>query len=280
MLAPVALLALLAASPEGAPDPCRAARAPLPASAGISAQEREVVEDYRAAWRRACDPASGAADLASLLGDAEALAADVSTSRTLEALAAAHAAEAASGAAWPLPAIVRDGDQPLEVDWAAFAALADRGAAEDGRFWRGAARVAGRTGEPGWLGEVIPGSTERCVRLGEVRWQELADALDSMERAGSEPYVRHARALRAALVETLAAIARGPSTCACLPGPGAGALEPLVASSAAERVGTPARRALAKAAADAHGALREGRARLSFLREAPGAPATGCGTRR
>lgn len=278
MVAPVALLALLAASAGGAPDPCRAARAPLPASRAVSAEEREAVEQYRAAWRRACDPAAGAADLASLLGDAEALTADVSTSRTIEALAAAHAA--APGAEWPLPAIVREGDAPLEVDWAAFSALLGRGAAEDGRFWRAAARVAGRTGEPGWLGEPLPDSTERCVRLGEVRWQELAEALEAMERAGSEPYVRHAQALRAALIETLATVARGPSTCACLRGAPAEGLEPLVTSAAAERVGTPARRALAKAAADALEALRTGRARVSFLREAPGAPPTGCGKPR
>jgi hypothetical protein len=275
MLVRVLVLALLASADPTSSPPCRAARAPLPSPPGLRRDERAEVERYRVSWRRACDPAAPAADLGSLLGDAEALIADVSSSRTLAALAQAHAAK--PGAEWPLPGIVRDEDGALDVDWASFGAVAERGTAEDRRFWRGAGVAADHTGEPSWLGEPAPGSGAPCVRLGEVDWPAIADALDAMERAGSEPYVRHARELRSALVETMTRLARGPEVCACLPTRDAAAtLEPLAAGG--DRLGTPARRALAKASGDAMKALKSGRARVRFLRQAPDAPPTGCGT--
>lgn len=281
MLAPLLWLALLAAPAttapataapaDGAPDPCRAARAPLPDVPELSAASRAAVDAYRAAWRRACAPAARPADLASLLGDAEALVDDVATSPGAHRIASAARA---GGAPWPLPAITAEG-VPLRVDWASFAAVAELGSADDARFWRGAAQVAGPTGEPAWLGERLPDSTDRCLRLGELAWRDLADALDAMESTGSEPYVRHARRLREALREQLAGVAAGAPACACVRGDPAAGLDAL--ASPAQRIGPPARRALAKAAGEARVALASGQARVRFLRDAAGAPAAGCG---
>lgn len=265
----VAVLALAAGAPSSAPDACRAARAPLPPAARVSEADRAPVEVYRAAWRRVCERGAPPADLSTLLGDAEALIADVGTAPTLAALAAALPAE------WPLPGIRRGEGEPLEVDWAAFGAAAARGTVEDARFWRGAAVAAGPGGEPGWLGERIGEGAARCLRLTELSWLDVANALDAMERAGAAPYVRHAQGLRASLVETFAGVARRAEVCACLRGDAARALEPL-AGEAGGGGGTHARRGLAKAAAEALRAIRSGQARVRALRAAPGAPPTGC----
>ncbi|HEY6005215.1 MAG TPA: hypothetical protein VIV57_20210, partial [Anaeromyxobacter sp.] len=213
----------LAALQDAPGNPCRAARAPLPASASLSAADRAPVEAYRAAWRRACDPGAGVADLGSLFGDAEALAEDVTTSPALEAIASALP----PGAEWPLPALRREGGGPLRVDWASFGSASGRGTAEDGRFWRGAAVAAGPFGEPSWWGEALSRGPGRCLRLAETRWRDVADALDAMERGGSATYSRHVKALRARLLETLSSLARDREVCSCLPGDAAAALEPL-----------------------------------------------------
>jgi hypothetical protein len=268
MVRALAILALFATPPSSAPDPCRAARAPLPELSAPA--DRGPIEGYRAAWRRACEPGARPAELAPLLGDAEALVADVGTRPTLEAIAAALPLE------WPVPGIRRKEGGPLVVDWAAFAAAAPRGTVEDARFWRAAAVVAGPGGEPAWLGERIGDGPARCLRLAELRWREVADALDAMERAGAEPYLRQARALRASLMDTLEGLARQREVCACLPGDAAGALEPLGGAAAVGRGGAHARRALAKAAAGALGALRSGAVRVLVLRAGPGAPVSGC----
>jgi hypothetical protein len=268
-----AVVTVAAAQAEAPAGPCRAARAPLPVDAALSASDLAPVEAYRAAWRRACDPRSGAADLGTLLGDAEALVEDVATAPALEALASALR----PGAEWPLPALGREEGGPLRVDWSAFGLASSRGTAEDARFWRAAAAASGRFGDPAWLGEAVGRGPERCLRLAETRWREVADALDAMERGGSAPYARHVKALRARLLETLSALARDRQVCACLPGDAAAALEPLAADGAAERPASHARRALGKAALDALGAVRSGRVRVLALRSAPGAPPTGCG---
>jgi hypothetical protein len=272
MLRALAAVASLAAAAAGAPDPCQAARAPLPAVPALPASDRAPIEAYRAAWRRACGPASRAADLGSLLGDAEALVDDVATSPALDALAAALA----PGAEWPLPALRRDESGPIRVDWTAFGAASARGTVEDARFWRGAGVAAGRGGEPAWLGEAAGAGPGRCVALAGTRWREVADAIDAMERGDAAAYARHARALRAALLETLSALARDRQVCACLPGDAAGALEPLAADASPERHASHLRRELGKAAAAALAAVRSGRVRVVALRAAPGAPATGC----
>ncbi|HET7824607.1 MAG TPA: hypothetical protein VFK90_04710 [Anaeromyxobacter sp.] len=278
MLRALAAVASLAAAVAGAaagaapPDPCRAARAPLPAGAAIPASDRAPIEAYRAAWRRACEPRAAVADMGALLGDAEALVDDVATAPALDALAAALA----PGAEWPLPALWRDGAVPVQVDWAAFAGAAARGTVEDQRFWRGAAVAAGRGGDPAWLGDAAGAGPARCVALAETRWRDVADAIEAMERGGSPAYGRHARALRAALLETLSALARGRQACACLPGDGGAALEPLAADAQPERHAPHLRRELARAAAEALAAVRTGRVRVAALRSGPGAPPTGC----
>lgn len=272
---PIAAILAVSASLAAAPaaDACAAASAPLPSVAGVDASALEAVEDYRAAWRRACEGSGGPADLSELLSDAEAITADVSTSAVLEQLASALPERAP----WPFPA-VRRGDTALEADWAALAAAAHLGTAEDGRFFRGARVAAGRRGDPSWLGEPVPGGGgRRCVRLGEVSWADVADAIDDMEGARSPAYARYARALRQRLLETLGELARGPRVCGCFPGDASVGLAPLATSLAPERLGTPARRALAKAASEALEAMRVGRARVLWLRETKDAPPTGCG---
>ncbi len=267
MVSTVALLALLATPPSSSQDPCRAARAPLP-ELRLPADLRPI-EAYRAAWRRLCGPGARPADLAPLLGDAEALVADVGTAPTLEAIAAALPLE------WPLPGIRWRYEGRLAVDWEAFSAAAGRGTVEDQRFWRAAGVVAGSGGEPTWLGERVGDGPARCLRLAELRWRDVADALDTMERAGAEPYLRQALALRVSLMELLEDLGRRREVCACLPGDVAAALEPLGAEAAAPR-GTHARRTLARAAGGALRAVRSGQVKVLSLRAAPGAPMTGC----
>jgi hypothetical protein len=272
MLRALAAVASLAAAQAAAPPPpCRAARAPVPSDAAVSAEDRAPVEAYRAGWRRACDPAAGAADLGSLLGDAEALVDDVATAPALEALASALP----SGAEWPFPALRRGAEGALRVDWGAFGAASGRGTAEDARFWRAAAVAADGDGGPAWLGEPVPGGSGRCLRLAETRWRELAGALGAMDRGGSVAYARHARALRAAALEALSSVARARQVCACVPGDAAAALAPLAAEGEGKR-GSHDLRVLGRAASDALSAVREGRVRVRALRSAPGAPATGC----
>jgi hypothetical protein len=96
-----------------------------------------------------------------------------------------------------------------------------------------------------------------------------------MERSRGEPYARRAAVLRERLMATLGGLGRGGVACGCERGDPLAALEALAARQ--ERLGTPDRRALVAAAGAAADALRTGRTRVSWLREAPGAPVTGCG---
>jgi hypothetical protein len=176
-------------------------------------------------------------------------------------------------AAWPVPAIVEVGED-LVLDWGAFASAADRGTAEDERFWRAASVVAGARGEPSWLGSHPGGEEGICIRVGAVSWLALADAIGEMESTSAAAYVRHARRLRDDLETALVAIREGPAICGCLKGDAAAGLDAL-AAVAAER-GTPARRALVKAAAESVAALRTGRTRVEWMQEGPDAPRTGC----
>jgi hypothetical protein len=262
----VAALAVHAADAPAAPDPCAGLSARIQQSA-LPAHARRDVEAYRAAWRRVCDPAAGPADLAALLGDAEALTADVMLEESVAQILRSVPDDAPS----PLPGIRHSGAGPA-VDRDAFQAVLERGRAEDQRFWRGAARALDRAGRPVWL-ETSPDGEPACVRLGEVAWAEIAAGLELMETAGAEPYVRSGRALRTSLVETLSGVATAP-VCGCTRGDPLAGLEPLAASG--EKRGTPMQRAVVQAARDALDALRAGRARVRWLRDAPGAPATGC----
>lgn len=269
-LGPALLAVAAAVAVAGTPaprDPCTALRTPLPGTRG-PAEVRRDIEAYRSAWKPVCDPAAGPVDLAGLLGDAEALAADVGFTEAVEEILRS----APPGAPSPLPGIRRSEGGSAEVDWGAFGAVAERGRAEDQRFWRGASIALDGGGEPAWLGPSVGGGP-RCVRLGEAAWLEIAGALEAMETAGEEPYARLGRAFRASLVATLAGIASAP-VCGCTKGDPTAGLEPLAA--AGEKRGSPMQRALAKAAGEALVALRAGTARLVWVREAPGAPATGC----
>src|SRR5512145_384707 len=85
------LLASLTASaaPEAAPpDPCAAASAPIPEKLeDVVAPARAELDAYRASWRAACDRTRGAADVAALLAEADALVTDVRSGRVVAALA-------------------------------------------------------------------------------------------------------------------------------------------------------------------------------------------------
>lgn len=273
------LLASLTASaaPEAAPapappDPCVAARTPIPAQLDeVVAPARAELDAYRASWRAACDRSRGAADVSALLAEADALVTDVRSGRVVAALARGLGPDAR----WPLPGIHRHGDG-IDVDWATFARFVPRGTAEDGRYFRGLARVTFEDGTPAWLGEAAPGGPP-CVRVGQVSWSEVAHGVEEMERSPGEIYARRAAQLRERLMDTLGVLARGGVVCGCERGEPLPALEALAAAQ--ERLGTPARRALVAAAAAAREALRSGRTQVSWLREAPGAPVTGCGAR-
>jgi antitoxin (DNA-binding transcriptional repressor) of toxin-antitoxin stability system len=266
------LVALALAAPSAPPDPCAAAAAPLPKVEGVAKDAARAVEAYRLAWRRACEEKTTAA-LATLLGDGEALARDARLSRSVRAIASAAAA---AGGAWPLPGL-HAVDREVAVDWAAFAPVAAHGTVSDLRFWRGASVAADRAGEPSWVEEAPRAAAGVCVRLGQTAWPELAAALDDMEAAREPQYADHARELRQLLVETLGAIAKGPEICGCVRGDPVAGLDALATAAADARRGTPEQRALSKAAADAVGALRGGRVRVRWLRDAPGAEPTGCG---
>lgn len=266
----LAALALLAApDPRTADDPCRAAAAPLSRPADVPRDVFRAVEAYRAAWKRACDP-KGSPDLAPLLGDAEALALDAHTSRLVRTLAA-EAIE--HGREWPLPGI-RWVDGDLAVDWKAFAPLAPRGRVEDVRFWRGASVVANGFGDPVWLEAVADAAGAECVRLGETRWTDVARGMADMESAAAPQYASHARELRGRLADTLEAIARG-GVCGCVKGDAAAGLAELAALDPGDKRNESARR-VQRSAAQALDALRTGRARVRWLRQAPGGEPTGC----
>lgn len=256
-------------APE-APDPCTAAKAPIPERVDEHiAPARAEIDGYRASWRAACDRSRGAADLAALLAEADALVTDVRIGRAVATLARALEADAP----WPLPGIHRHGDV-VDIDWATFVGFVPRGTAEDGRWFRGLARATRADGDPAWLGDPAPGDGAPCVRLGQTSWAEVAQGLEEMERSRGDLYARRAATLRERLMESLQALARGGVVCGCERGDPLRGLDALSATH--ERLGTPARRALVAAAAAAVDALRAGRTRVTWLREAPGAPISGC----
>ncbi|HEX9399776.1 MAG TPA: hypothetical protein VF912_06660 [Anaeromyxobacter sp.] len=264
-----------AAGRDAPADPCAAARARLDGRAASAVGEaRAEIDAYRAAWRDACDPARGAADLAELLSDAEALVSDVRLARVAAALA--HALE--PDAPWPLPGVHRSG-AGVDLDWSAFAAIVPRGKAEDARFFRGLSRALASSGEPVWLGAAPGEGAAPCLRLGETAWVEVARGIEEMDRADVHVYARHAADVRARLLQTLKALGRGGPVCGCVKGDPLPALAALaaLAPGGRERSGTPERRALVAAGAAAAEAVRTGSARISWLRDAPDAPATGCG---
>lgn len=272
----LASLAASAAAPgtpgaPGTPDPCAAALLPIPERVDeVVAPARAEIDAYRASWRAACDRSRGAADLAALLAEADTLVTDVRIGRAVAALARALEAEAR----WPLPGIHRRGDV-VDVDWATFAGFVHRGTAEDGRWFRGLARATGADGDPAWLGDPAPADGAPCLRLGQISWAEVAQGVEEMERSRGDLYARRATALRERLMESLHALGRGGVVCGCVRGDPLAALEALAAMQV--RLGTPARRALVAAAGAAADALRTGRTRVTWLREEPGAPVTGCG---
>lgn len=258
---------MLAAPAAG---PCAAARARIgQAAAAALGEGLRDVEAYRSAWRDACDPDRGPADLSALLGDADALVSDVRLGRLAETVAATLE----PGAPWPLPGVRRAADG-LAIDWDAFGEMAARGKAEDARFFRGLSRTVDREGEPVWLGPAAPGGA-RCVRLAETSWVDVATGLEEMDRAGTPTYARRAAQLRERLVGTLQSVARGAPVCGCTRGDPLPALDAL-AARAQERGAPPSRRAVTAAARDAAQAVRT-TARIDWLRAGPDAPATGCG---
>ncbi len=257
--------------PDAATGPCAAAQAPLGKRAAEAAGDalREV-DGYRAAWKAACDPANAPADLAALLGEAEALVADVRLARMVVKVARALEPQAT----WPLPGLRRAGDG-IALDWAAFAAIAERATAEDARFFRGLFRTQRQDGEPVWLGARAVPDGAPCVRLGETSWAEVTQGIEQMERGKVATFVERTAQVREALLETLQAISGGGEICGCVKGDPLVGLDAL-AGSAPERGASTERRAIADAARGAADALRGGRARVTWLREAPDAPATGC----
>jgi hypothetical protein len=260
-----------ATAPESAADPCAAAKAAIPERLEETvAPARADIDAYRASWRAACDPARGAADLSALLSEAEALVTDVRIGRVVAALARALAPDAP----WPLPGIHRHGDT-VDVDWATFAAFAPRGAAEDQRYFRGLARTTRADGDPAWLGDPAPEDGAPCVHLAGTAWADVAQGVEQMERSRGVAYVRRAAFLRDRLQSTLDRLAGGGTVCGCVRGDPLPALERLAATE--ERLGTPARRALVAAARGAADALRSGSTRVSWLRQTPDGPITGCG---
>lgn len=272
MLAVLAALAL-AAGAERSADPCRAATAPMVRPVDLPKDAGRAIDAYRGAWKRACD-SNESVDAATMLGDAEVLAQDARMSRILRTIAFAALQQ---GQEWPFPAIRSIGDA-LAVDWGAFAELGERGGVDDQKFWRGAVTVANAVGEPAWVRRAPEAASGECVRLGEVSWTDIAKGLESMGAAEPYPYPDRARELRARLVETLAAIARGPEVCGCVRGEATKALAALASGEADAKKGAPPLpRDLAKAAADALSALRSGRAKVQWLRESAGGAPTGCG---
>lgn len=258
------------ASRPAALDPCVAAKLPIPqAAADVIAAGRAEIDAYRASWRAACDPARGPADLAALLSEAEVLVTDVRIGRAVTALAR----EVADDGAWPLPGVHRHAGV-VDVDWATFAGFVSRGTAEDQRFFRGLARATRPDGDGVWFGEPAPDG-EPCLRVGDLSWAEVVQGLEEMERSRGETYARKAGYLREALLTSLGTLVRGGVVCGCVRGDPLPALDAIAASQG--RLGTPARRALIATAGGAADALRRGKTRVSWLREAPDAPVTGCG---
>lgn len=258
------------ASRPAAADPCVAAKVPIPQEAGDAiAAARAELDAYRASWRAACEPARGPADVAALLSEAEVLVTDVRIGRAVGALARA----VADDGAWPLPGIHRHAGV-VDVDWATFAAFVSRGTAEDQRFFRGLARATRADGDGSWLGEPAPDG-EPCLRLGDLSWSEVVQGIEEMERSRGEVYARRAGYLREALLATLGALGEGGIRCGCVRGDPLPALDAIAASQG--RLGTPARREIVAKARAAADALRAGKTRVSWLRDAPGAPVTGCG---
>lgn len=276
LLALAVVLATPARGSAGTPpaDPCAAAKARIPErAAAAAAAGRAEIDAYRASWRAACDPSGPPHDLAALVSEADALVTDVRIGRAVAALVAALSA----GDRWPLPGIHRSGGA-VDVDWAAFAGFAARGGAEDGRYFRGFARATDADGDPAWLGPAPTPDAAPCVRLAETSWRDVAQGLEEMEGSRSPIYAKRAALLRERLVATLTALGRGGPVCGCVRGDPLPPLEALAATST--KLGTPARRELAAAAAAARDALRRGAATISWLRERPDAPPSGCGATR
>ncbi len=272
MLAVLAALAL-AAGAERTIDPCRAAAAAIVRPMDLPKDAGQAIDAYRGAWKRACD-SNESVDAATMLGDAEVLAQDARMSRIVRTIAFDALQR---GREWPFPAIRSVGDE-LAVDWGAFAELGERGGVDDQRFWRAAVVVANAVGAPAWVRSAPEAASGACVRLGEVSWVDIARALDGMAAAEPYPYPDRARELRGQLLETLAAIARGPQVCGCVRGDAAKGLPALASGEADAKKGTPPPpRDLVKAAADALSALRNGRAKVQWLRESPDRPPNGCG---
>ncbi|HEX9242271.1 MAG TPA: hypothetical protein VF875_07485 [Anaeromyxobacter sp.] len=263
---------VIAAAPAASPDPCNAATAPLTdAGAAALGTSRRAFDSYRAGWRRACAANEGPADVGGLVADAEALVADVKLGRAVSALVDALP----SGARWPVPGVRRDRgvDEGLDVDWSAIAAMTPRASVEDARAMRGLTRAEGPDGEPIWLEPGRDGA-RGCVRLAETDWVEVSSGILDLQAAQNEVFARRASSLRERLLATLKDLSRGTPVCACTRGDPLRSLDLLAGGK--EKLGTPEHRALVAAATDAAKAVRTGAARVSFLREAPGAPATGC----
>ena len=282
--AAVAVLLLVVAAaravgpgPEGeVRGPCAASVARFsPAAKQAAGTALADLDAYRNAWRAACDPSHGPADLAGLLGDAEALVDDV----RLAAKAAQVAAALQPGDPWPLPGMRRAADG-VAIDREAFAAMFDRGTAEDVRFVRALFHVTRDDGEPIWLGSGAAPTGVPCVRLGEVAWVDVVEALGDMERAQAARFAQRTELLHQQLLAMLQALARGGDVCACVRGDPLPALDALGTAGGEQRRRFGVGAALASAAADAAKALRDGKTRVSWLRQARDGPATGCAAGR
>jgi hypothetical protein len=274
MLAVLAALAL-AAGAERSADPCRAATAAMARPIDLPKDAGLALDAYRGAWKRACD-SNDSVDVATMLGDAEVLAQDARMSRIVRTIGFGALER---GQEWPFPAI-RSLGEVLAVDWTAFADLGERGGADDQRFWRGAVVVANAVGEPVWVRAEPEAASGECLRLGEVSWSDIARALDGMGAAEPYPYPDRTREFRGRFLETLGAIAQGPQVCGCVRGDAAKGLAELASGEGGAKKGAPPpARDLVKAAADALSAFKSGRAKVQWLRQSPGGPATGCGGR-
>ncbi len=272
MLAVLAVLAI-AAGAGPSTDPCRAASAPLARPANLPKDAGQAIDAYRGAWKRACD-SNESVDVATMLSDAEVLAQDARMSRLVRTIGSDALQR---GADWPFPAI-RPVEDTLVVDWSAFAELGERGSVDDVKFWRGAVVAANAVGEPAWVRAAPEAAGGECVRLGEISWAALAKALDGMSVAEPYPYPDRARELRGRLLETFAALARGPQVCGCVRGEATKGIAELASAGDAKKGAPPPARELAKAAADALSALGSGRTKVDWLRNSAGDPATGCRT--
>ena len=268
-----ALLAILAAPPAlattAAQDPCLASTARVSeVGAAALGKARSTFDPYRTAWRRACALDAGPVDVGGLLTDAESLIADVIAGPGVSALVSALGPDDP----WPVPAI-RRGESGLEVDWAAIVLVAPRASAEDARALRSLGAVEGPGGGPAWIDPGGEGA-RACVRLAETDWVAVAQGIEALRSAQAEVFSRRAPPMRERLLATLGELSKGKPVCACVKGDVLGSLAQL--GSKKEKLGTREHRSIASASDGAVQAIRTGAARISFLREAPGAPATGC----